>query len=135
MDRTNAQIIAAANAALLVDGKLDAVGEYFAPDYVAHVTGRDLSGGHDVVKKVVGAYHRAFSEITVEVEVLVEAPSRIAWQRTLTARHTGAFHGFPATGLWITWRDMVVTEFREGRMVEDWVVTDLAEKLLLARKR
>jgi len=29
---------------------------------------------------------------------------------------------------------MIVTEFRNGLMAEDWVVTDLAEKLLLARK-
>ncbi len=135
MARSNTATIEAANSALIVNGNLDAVGDFFAPNYVAHVTGQDFSGGHEVVKKIVRAYRRAFSEIEVEVEILVKAKNRIAWQRTLKAKHTGAFKGFPATGLPIVWRDMVTTEFRNGLMAEDWVVTDLAEKLLLARKR
>jgi predicted ester cyclase len=135
MARSNITTIEAANSALIVNGKLDAVGDFFTTNYVAPATGQDLSGGHEVVKKVVHAYRRAFSEIEVEIEILVKAKNRIAWQRTLKAKHTGAFKGFPATGLSIVWRDMITTEFRDGLMAEDWVVTDLAEKLLLARKR
>jgi hypothetical protein len=43
--------------------------------------------------------------------------------------------GFPATGRPIVWRDMVTSRFQDGRIAEDWVLTDLAERLLLARKR
>ncbi len=128
-------MIEAANSALIVNGKLDEVGDYFAPDYVAHVTGQDLRGGHEVVKKVVRAYRRAFTDIEVEINILVKAKYRIAWQRTIKGKQTGAFKGFPATGLTITWRDMITTEFCNGLIAEDWVVTDLAEKLLLARKQ
>lgn len=135
MAPSNTALIAAANSTLIVNGNLDTVGEFFATNYVAHVTGQDFSGGHEVVKKFIRAYRRAFSEIEVEIEILVKAKSRIAWQRTLKAKHTGAFKGFPATGLSIVWRDMIATEFRNGLMAEDWVVTDLAEKLLLSRKR
>ena len=60
MARTNTAIIEAANATLIVDGNLDAIGNFFASDYVAHVTGQDFSGGHEVVKKIVRAYRRAF---------------------------------------------------------------------------
>ncbi len=135
MARSNTAAIEAANSALIVNGNLDAVGDFFATDYVAHVTGQDFPDGHEVVKKIVRAYRRAFSQIEVEIEILVKAKNRIAWQRTLKAKHTGAFKGFPATGLSIIWRDMITTEFRDGLIAEDWVVTDLAEKLLLARKR
>lgn len=135
MTRSNTATIEAANSTLIVNGDLDAVGDFFATNYVAHVTGQDFSGGHDVVKKIVRAYRRAFSEIAVDIDILVKAKNRIAWQRTLRAKHTGAFKGFPATGLSIVWRDMIITEFRDGLIAEDWVVTDLAEKLLLARKR
>ena len=132
---SNTALIEAANAALIVNGKLDTVGDFFAPDYVAHVTGQDFSGGHEVVKKIVRAYRRAFSEIEVEIQILVKAKNRIAWQRTLQGLHIRPFKGFPATGLSIVWRDMITTEFRNGLIGEDWVVTDLTEKLLLARKR
>lgn len=131
----NAALVKAASVALIVNGDLDAVDTFFATDYVAHVTGRDLTGGHDVVRQVVGAYHRAFSDITVEVDVLVEASNRIAWQRTMTATHSGAFKGFPASGRSIVWRDMVTSAISDGLIAEEWVVTDLAETLLLARKR
>lgn len=134
MARTNTAIIEAANATLIVNGNLDAVADFFASDYVAHVTGQDFSGGHEVVKKIVRAYRRAFSDIEVEIDILVKAKNRIAWQRTLRAQHTGPFKGFPATDRPIIWRDMVTTEFRDGLIAEEWVVTDLAEKLLLARK-
>ncbi len=135
MERSKTATIEAANKTLIVNGNLDAVGDFFATDYVAHVTGQDVTGGHDVVKKIVQAYRKAFSELEVDVEILVESENRIAWQRTLKARHTGAYKGFPATGLPIVWRDMVTSEFRDGLIAQDWVVTDLAEKLLLGRKR
>ncbi len=135
MARSNTATIEAAHSALIVQGNLDAVGDFFATDYIAHVTGQDFLDGHDVVKKIVRAYRRAFSEIEVDIQFLVKAKNRIAWQRTLKATHTGAFKGFPATGRSIMWRDMITTEFRGGLIAEDWVVTDLAEKLLVARKR
>jgi predicted ester cyclase len=132
--RTNTSTIEAANSALIVNGDLHQVSDFFASDYVAHVTGKDFTGGHDVVKEIVRTYRRAFSDIEVEIEFLVKAKNRIAWQRTLRAKQTGAFKGFPATNRIIIWRDMITSEFRDGLIAEDWVVTDLAEKLLLARK-
>lgn len=43
--------IQAANAALFAKGDVDAVGEFFAPDYVAHLTDRDMRGGHDWIRE------------------------------------------------------------------------------------
>jgi predicted ester cyclase len=80
-------------------------------------------------------YRRAFPDLQVEVEVLVEGTDRVAWQRTLRATHLGDFKGFPATGRPIVWRDMVTSRFRDGLIAEDWLVTDLADRLLLERKR
>lgn len=39
------------------------------------------------------------------------------------------------TGRPIVWRDRVTCRFSDGRIAEDWVSTDLAERLLLGRKR
>jgi steroid delta-isomerase-like uncharacterized protein len=135
MDRSLASKIEAANSTLLANGKLDRVGEFFAPDYVAHATDQDVTGGHDAIRKIVGMYRRAFADLRIQIEILVEAKDRVAWQRTLHATHQGDFKGFPATGQQIVWRDMVTSRFRDGLIAEDWVITDLAERLLLARKR
>ena len=135
MDRSLASKIEAANAELIATGNVDAIGEFFTPDYVAHLTDQDMTGGHDAIRRVVDMYRSVFPDLQVDVEILVEAKDRVAWQRTLRGTHQGEFKGFPATGRPIVWRDMVTSRFRNGFIAEDWVITDLAERLLLARKR
>jgi steroid delta-isomerase-like uncharacterized protein len=135
MVRSLASKIQAANSALIANGNLDAVGEFFTPDYVVHLTDQDMTGGHDAIRRFLGEIQRAFSHLQVDVEILVEAKDRVAWQRTLRGTHQGDFKGFPATGRPIVWRDMATSRFRDGLIAEDWVITDLAERLLLARKR
>ncbi|HKB16995.1 MAG TPA: ester cyclase, partial [Planctomycetota bacterium] len=83
----------------------------------------------------LGGLRRGFPDLQVEVEILVEGKDRVAWQRTVRGTQRGAYKGFPASGRRIVWRDMVTSRFRDGRIAEDWVITDLAERLLLLRKR
>lgn len=134
MSTSRVQTIEAANAALMVRGELDEVATYFDPGYRAHLTERQLTGGHAAIRKVVGALRRSFPELEVTVEILVEGPDRVAWQRTLRGVHREAFRGFPATGRVLVWRDMVTSRFEGDRIAEEWLVTDLAERLLSARK-
>lgn len=133
MGRSLASTINAVNTALFVDGRLDDIERFFTPDYIAHVTDRDLAG-QAAIRNVIALYRSAFTHLQVDVSILVEAPDRVAWQRTLRGLQTGAFKGFPATGREIAWREMVTSRFVDGRIAEEWVVTDLAERLLLARK-
>lgn len=134
MSRSLASKIEAANSALLANGNLDAIGEFFSPDYVAHGTSHEMTG-HRGIRRSLGLYRRAFHDMRVEVEILVSAKDRVAWQRTLRATQQGSFKGFPATGRRIVWRDVVTSRFEGGLITEDWVITDLAERLLLARER
>ena len=135
MSQSLSSRIEAANLEVVAQRNLGAVADFFGEDYVAHITGRDLKGGHDLVRKSLGALFDAFAELEVEVEVLVEGDDRVAWIRTLKGRQTGKFKGFPALGREIVWRDMVTSRFRDGLIHEEWVVTDLAEQLLKARKK
>ena len=135
MDRSSlASKIQAANSALIANGKLEAIGEFFAKDYVVHVTEQDRADGHDAIRGFLSAIQKAFSDLEIEVEILVEGEDRVAWQRTLRGTQNGAFMGFPATGRRVVWRDMVATRFRDGMIAEEWAITDLAEHLLRARK-
>jgi predicted ester cyclase len=135
MSRSLASIIHAANDALIASSNTDAIGDFFTEDYVTHLTDQDMGGGHAAIRRALGMLHHAFPKIEVEVEILVEGKDRVAWQRTLRATHEGDYMGFPPTGRPLVWRDMIVSVFRDGRMAEDWFVTDLAERLLRARKR
>ena len=132
MPRSLESKIQAANSALMINGDLGAIGECFTPDYAAHPTNQDPTGGHAAVRRVLCLYRRTFPDLTVAVEILVKGKDRVAWRRSLRAIHKGNFRGFPATGRRIVWRDMVTSRFRDGLIAEDWLLTDLAERLLLA---
>jgi predicted ester cyclase len=126
--------IKSANAALMENGNIDAVSDFFSPDYVAHLTGEDITGGHTAIRQIVSLYRRAFSGVKTTVDILAIQGERIAWQRTLQATHRAPFKGFPATNRPIIWRDMITSRFRDGLIAEEWFISDLAEQLLLARK-
>jgi steroid delta-isomerase-like uncharacterized protein len=130
MDGSLAARILAANSVLIDAGDLDRVGEFFTPDHVTHLTGRDMEGGHDMIRGFVGMLRNAFPDIQCDVEILLEAGDRVAWQRTLRGTHAGDFMGFPATGRQVVWRDMLTSRFSDGLIAEEWAVSDLAEHLL-----
>ena len=135
MQHTTLGLLRAANAALFVHGDLDAVATYFAPDYTVHLAAGRTLGGHDGVRAAVTLTRRAFSALTVDLELLVASQDRVAWQRTLTGTQTGAYHGFPASGREIVWREMVTSRVVDGKIAEEWLVSELAERLLLAQKK
>jgi hypothetical protein len=76
VSRSHASQIEAANSALIVNGDLGAIGEFFSPHYVAHLTDQDMTEGHEVVRRIVSAYRRAFRDVQIEVEILVKAKGR-----------------------------------------------------------
>lgn len=132
MDRSHVSTILAANSALIGSGDVEQVGEFFTPEYVAHLTERDM-GGHEAIRRFVGMLRSAFPDLQCEVEVLLEGNDRVAWQRTLEGTHKGDFMGFPPSGRQIVWRDMLTSRFSDGLIAEEWVISDLAEHLLRAR--
>jgi len=137
LNRTPAAVVRDANAVLLTDANIDAesIAQFFTPDYVAHLTDKDMTG-HDSVRRYLGMLHRAFSDVDVDVDVLLERDDRVSWQRTIRATHTGAYAGFPATDRPIVWRDIATSRLdQDGLIAEEWIVSELAERLLLARKK
>jgi len=70
--------IKAANKTLIEKGGHDAIGKFFSPDYVAHLTGQDVAGGHSVVRGMLELYQRAFPRLKAQVDILLEGtPSHI----------------------------------------------------------
>ena len=130
MTQSLSETIKAANQVLIVDGQLAAVGDYFASDYLVNLTDHEMTGGHKIVKDSIKMLRHSFPDVRLELEVFLESDTRIAWQRTLRGTHRAAYRGFPATGQQLVWRDMVVTQFRDGLIAQEWLVTDVAEQLL-----
>lgn len=130
----NKDVLIHANNLLAANADLEDICVYFDRAYIAHTTGKTLSGGHKIVKGFVRGIEKAFTDIEISVDILMAEKDKVAWRRTWRAVQTGPYKGFPATNKRMTWSDMVVTRFEGGLIAEDWLLTDLAEQLLRARK-
>ena len=135
MAQSPATLVKKANAVVIGEGDLTSLDEFFTPNYVVQNGGRVYRGGHAVIRKALRPLQHAFPKIKVEVSILVERGTMIAWRRTMSAVQKGSYRGFPATNRRIVWNEMVTSRFDQGRIAEEWLVTDLAERLLLSRKR
>ena len=124
-----------ANRALIGDGDLDAVGEFFAADYVVHADGKSHRG-HRFVRGFVSKLREALPDVgMVEVDELLSSGDSVTWRRVLRGTHEAELTGLPPSGRRVTWREMVVSRFEGGKIAEEWLVSDLAAQLLLALPR
>jgi len=121
--------IRAANSALLNQGNLDMVPQFFAESYVSHEPEGDVLG-REGIADFVAALRRAFPDLRVEIEVLATEGDRVAWLRTNRGTHEGDFMGVAATGRSIEWQDMIATRYAGGLIAEEWGVSGLVGSLL-----
>lgn len=121
--------IRAANEALLNEGDISRVPEFFSESYVIHTT-QGEARGRDAIRDFLKALRIAFPELQVKVEVLATEGDRVAWLRMHRGTHEGEFMGVPASGRQLTWQDMVVTRYEDGLIAEEWGVSDLGSALL-----
>jgi steroid delta-isomerase-like uncharacterized protein len=113
------------NDALLNQGNLDRIPEFFAATYVAHVTGGDMQG-REGIAEFLTAIRDAFPDLEVEIAILATEGDRVAWLRTNRGTHEGDFMGVPASGRQLVWKDIVVTRYENGMIVEEWGESGLA---------
>jgi predicted ester cyclase len=53
----------------------------------------------------------------------------------LTGKHKNNLKGIPATDKKVTWTEMVVSRFENNKIIEEWVVSELAGELMLKQPK
>src|SRR5215510_3319821 len=101
-------------------GKDDVVDEIFAPTVVFN--GQSIT--REALKRGLAGRRTAFSDIHVTVEDQVAEGEKVSTRRTWRATHRGPYRGVAATGKRVTWTQISVVRFSQGRIVEDWAVAD-----------
>ena len=100
--------------------KMDVIDEVFAPTVL--LNGQAVK--REAIRQVVASRRAAFPDIRVTVEDQVAEGEKVSTRRTWDATHRGAYRGIAATGKRVTWAQISIVRFAEGRIVEDWPVTD-----------
>ena len=116
---------------LIKGDKFTDIGDIFSKNYLSHV-GEKQYRGQAIIKKWSKELNSTFSNLKVSNLIFfTENEDTIVWQRTLKGKHTNSIKGILASGKMIQWNEIIISRFVEGKIEEEWIVSELLGKLLL----
>jgi predicted ester cyclase len=72
---------------------------------------------------------RAFPDIHVTVEDLIAEGDKVVARHTVTGTNRGEYMGRPPTGRSVTYNEMFILRFANGRIAEVWGVVDVLSQM------
>ena len=78
---------------------------------------------------VFGRLYRAFPDIHITIEDLIEEGDKVVAKDTVTGTHLGEFNGLPPTGRSVSYPEIFIMRFVNGRIAEIWGVADVFSQM------
>jgi predicted ester cyclase len=85
--------------------------------------------GAEALKRVWVILLRAYPDLHVAVEDLIAVGDKLVSRNTVTGTNLGEYLGRPATGSSVTYDEIFIFRFVNGRVVETWGVVDVLSQL------
>jgi steroid delta-isomerase-like uncharacterized protein len=105
------------------------VDEIFEPDAIISTPRAIKTSGPDAIKEVFSVLHHAFPDLHVAVESLIAEGDEVVARNTVTGTHRGEYLGMPPTGRRITYDEVFIVRFANGRIVESWGIVDVLAQM------
>ncbi|WP_205629388.1 ester cyclase [Jiangella muralis] len=106
------------------------IDEVFDPDVTSGtpLPAADVTGA-EAIKEVYRRLHDAYPDLQISAEDVLAEGDRVVSRQRVTGTHRGEYMGIPATGRSISWNEIFIFRFADGRIVEGWGVVDVAAQL------
>jgi steroid delta-isomerase-like uncharacterized protein len=85
--------------------------------------------GAQALKEVFAQLHRAFPDLHVTVEDLIEERDKLVGRNSVTGTHQGEYMGLPPTGKTVAYNEIFIFRFVNGRIAETWGVVDVFSQM------
>jgi steroid delta-isomerase-like uncharacterized protein len=105
------------------------IDEVVEPNVLFHTPVPTDATGAQVIKQVWEVLLRAFPDIHVAVEDVIAEGDKVVCRNTVTGTHRGEYMGVPPTGKTITYKEMFILRFVDGRIAEGWGIVDVASQM------
>ncbi|MCD6024781.1 MAG: hypothetical protein K0Q91_1697 [Fibrobacteria bacterium] len=105
-------------------GKESAADALLDERLVSHSPFPGQAPGPQGVKDTFALFRRAFPDLHAKLEDLLAEGDKVAGRFTVTGTHRGEFMGRAGTGNPVTYEEVVILRFENGRIVEHWAVAD-----------
>ena len=105
------------------------IDELVEPNALIHTPLPIEATGAQLAKEVFGTLLRAYPDLHITVEDLIEESDKIVSRNTVTGTHQGEYMGLPPTGRSVTYNEIFIVRFAGGRIVESWGVVDVFSQM------
>jgi hypothetical protein len=85
--------------------------------------------GAEKLKRVWSMLFSVYPDIHLTVDDLIAADDKIVARNTVTGTHRGEFMGTPPTGNRVTYNEIFIFRFVDGRVAETWGVVDVVAQM------
>ncbi len=85
--------------------------------------------GAQALKQVWATLLRAYPDLHVTVEDLIAEGDELVARNTVTGSHLGEYMGVPPTGKSVTYNEIFIVRFVNGRIAETWGVVDVLAQM------
>jgi len=104
------------------------IDEVFEPDVKQH-SPFEATGTQTLKENVVARLYRAFPDLHITIEDLIEEGDKVVEKDTVTGTHQGEYNGLPPTGKSVSYSEIFIMRFVNGRIAEIWGVVDLFSQM------
>ena len=101
------------------------IDELVAPDAVIRTPLPIDATGAELLKQVWAMLLRVYPDIHLTVEDVIAEGDKVVARNTVTGTHRDEFMGVGPTGKSVTYSEIFIFRFADGRVVETWGVVDV----------
>jgi predicted ester cyclase len=106
-----------------------AIQEFVEPDAQIRTPLPIEATGAEKLREVFTRLHRIYSDLHVTVEDLIAEGDKVVSRNSVTGTHTGDYMGHAPTGKSVTYNEIFIFRFANGRISETWGVVDVLAQL------
>jgi hypothetical protein len=107
----------------------ETIDELVAPDALIRTPMPIQATGAHALKEVFARLHRAYPDLHITVEDVIEEDDKIVSRNTVTGTHQGEYMGLEPTGKSVTYSEIFIFRLAGGRIAETWGVVDVFSQL------
>ncbi|TDD24760.1 ester cyclase [Nonomuraea diastatica] len=105
------------------------IDEVVDPDAQIHTPLPLETKGKQAIKDVLAVLHRGFPDLRIEIEDVIAEGDRVVSRNTVTGTHRGEYMGLAPTGKSVTYKEIIIARFADGRVAETWAVVDVLSQM------
>lgn len=124
-EERNKAIVRQMYTELFNEEKYSLADEIFTADYIDQGAPPGVPNrGPEPMRQLVMMFHKAFPDVSFQVEEVIAEGETVAARVTWTGTHRGSFTGIAPTGRAVQQKQMHFMRFRDGQMIEHQALRD-----------